>query len=72
MKLKIYSALITLLFTLGITSISTPANAAYVCRWVNSYWSNGYYHHGHKVCWNRYPYRPNCVWRHGVRYCGRL
>jgi hypothetical protein len=66
MTIKLHKCLLALAIALSLCSMSSTASAG--CRWVNGYWSHGYHHAGHRVCWgNRHHQR--CGWRNGHRVC---
>lgn len=68
MKQYAYKLLLILLISLGSLSISDIASAYWCayghchhhyyhryhnCRWVGGFWSHGYWHPRHRVCWWR-------------------
>ena len=67
MTTKLRKCLLALAIAVSLCSLSGTA-AAYHCRVTDGYWSHGYYHHPHRVCWGG-DYQRRCGWRNGHRVC---
>jgi hypothetical protein len=69
MNINLRKYLLAFTMALGLVAFSGSADAG--CRWVSGYYSHGYYHHSHRVCWaNNYNnFNRHCGWRHGHRVC---
>ena len=65
MTIKLNKCLLALAIAFSLCTLS--GNALANCRWVSGYWSHGYHHQAHRVCWNRGHAR--CGWRNGHRVC---